>query len=374
MLQSSDFVDISGYRVPSINICSTGSVELRYAYRSGPLPFPPNTRGFLYYHRPGNLPPGCGELRFRLTADNDPTKFLEGTDLIGYDATPWSISFSTLIIGRYAPIRKHLVHYNLIPQSVVTSVEKLREARAMMKTSPRELYYLEQPFMFDMETHHLNFRAITATQVRTMSLRQFFVDFREQAFLLAYKGRLLLRFERSKLLDHAETNTVVLRVLKILDPIKFNIPGYDAYIPLPQAGGLLLMRKSSRVGVRSWDLDDETDPVSLALRILPSDSTKKTPTLNPKHLKPSDFVDLSGSKHHPRFPTNYMFYAGTLQNPIAFPSNTRGFMYYYRDPALPPTSGEIRFRLTSGSDPATFRDGSDLQNPTGATWSSQHWG
>jgi hypothetical protein len=43
-----------------------------------------------------------------------------------------------------------------------------------------------------------------------------------------------------------------------------------------------------------------------------------------------------------------------------FPPNTHGFLYYHSDPTLPPLAGQLRLRLTSSNDPASFKEGKDL--------------
>lgn len=54
-----------------------------------------------------------------------------------------------------------------------------------------------------------------------------------------------------------------------------------------------------------------------------------------------------------------------------FPQNTKGFFYYnVPPPHSPPTMGDLRFRITSSSDPSSFNDGSDLIHGLGHTpWS-----
>jgi hypothetical protein len=54
----------------------------------------------------------------------------------------------------------------------------------------------------------------------------------------------LARFERSTLPDHKGTRTVVLRFLKIITPVKCDIPLYDGYICCPKEGDLY--RRNSR--------------------------------------------------------------------------------------------------------------------------------
>jgi hypothetical protein len=80
-------------------------------------------------------------------------------------------------------------------------------------------------------------------------------------------GDILLRFERSALPEHAGANFLVLRVLKIMEPIKVTIPGYDMRYPLPEEGSLLKTYSRYRLKVWSVDLDDPPKGLE-ALRLL----------------------------------------------------------------------------------------------------------
>ena len=113
-------------------------------------------------------------------------------------------------------------------------------------------------------------------------------------------------------------------------------------------------------------------------------SHRKVRTLDPAKLTPNDYVDL-GAKSRPsvQFITqsntpdsisgllvdNCGFQLNTyVFQDARFPPNTAGFLYYHRPPFCPPLAGEIRFRITSSSDPASFAVGSDLFTPLGLPW------
>jgi hypothetical protein len=53
-----------------------------------------------------------------------------------------------------------------------------------------------------------------------------------------FEGSVLVRFERSTLPEHEGTRTIVLRVLKIITPVKCVIPDYDGYLCCPKEGEL----------------------------------------------------------------------------------------------------------------------------------------
>ena len=52
-----------------------------------------------------------------------------------------------------------------------------------------------------------------------------------------------------------------------------------------------------------------------------------------------------------------------------YPPDTNGFLYYTTPPDRPRIAGELRFRVTSSDDPASFANGSDLLRMNGQLWS-----
>jgi hypothetical protein len=54
---------------------------------------------------------------------------------------------------------------------------------------------------------------------------------------------------------------------------------------------------------------------------------------------------------------------------LSYPPDTKAFLYYYTSPEKPRLAGELRFRVTSSDDPASFESGSDLMKINGQVWS-----
>ena len=55
--------------------------------------------------------------------------------------------------------------------------------------------------------------------------------------------------------------------------------------------------------------------------------------------------------------------------PPSYPPNTSAFLYYFRSPEKPRISGELRLRVASNNDFASFESGSDLLSLNGRPWS-----
>jgi len=54
------------------------------------IPYPPDTKAFLYYSMSPEKPRIAGNLRFRVTSSDDPSSFESGSDLLLVDGQPWS--------------------------------------------------------------------------------------------------------------------------------------------------------------------------------------------------------------------------------------------------------------------------------------------
>jgi len=54
---------------------------------------------------------------------------------------------------------------------------------------------------------------------------------------------------------------------------------------------------------------------------------------------------------------------------MRYPPDTKAFLYYFTPPEKPRIAGELRLRVTSSDDPASFQSGSDLLIPNGQPWS-----
>jgi hypothetical protein len=53
---------------------------------------------------------------------------------------------------------------------------------------------------------------------------------------------------------------------------------------------------------------------------------------------------------------------------LTYPPDTEGFLYYFTSPQRPRITGELRFRVASSDDLASFESGSDLLKRNGQLW------
>ncbi|KAJ7485137.1 hypothetical protein B0H11DRAFT_1806473 [Mycena galericulata] len=90
-------------------------------------------------------------------------------------------------------------------------------------------------------------------------------------------------------------------------------------------------------------------------------------TLNPAHFHHNDYISLSHWRWPtvsfvPRLPGSAFCLRFSKKDgeSLRFPPFTRGFLYYYAPPHLPPMARGVRFRITPGSHTSTFPLGFDL--------------
>ena len=236
------------------------------------LPYPPDTNAFLYYFMPRGKPSIAGELRLRLTSSGDPASFESGSDLLGTNGQPWSRPLPYLP-RYYLPLYEKLREEELVSDGLDRVLSTL-PSKFPSYRAPHRLYTLDDTFIIDFSCNRLYFHVITEKGFETMLFIRTFRDRRKicngapytgehtnRHLLLLYDyshefiGSALARFERSTLLEHEGTRTVVLRFLKIITPVKCVIPLYDGYICCPKEGELYQKKSGLKACQKVWSVD-----------------------------------------------------------------------------------------------------------------------
>ncbi|KAI0265330.1 hypothetical protein BC834DRAFT_181430 [Gloeopeniophorella convolvens] len=147
-------------------------------------------------------------------------------------------------------------------------------------------------------------------------------------------------------------------------------------IPLPQTWSLPRARPSIYLPSRPTSTSHLPSPSSPSSHPPEFFIRKQINTLDPNRLQPSDFIDLSnrstaaiwtvprGSYEVPKIALRYELEGRNSKLP--FPSGTRGFLYYLRDPELA-EGGQVRFRIVATPEGA-FEAGQDLLLRNGMPW------
>ncbi|KAF5342646.1 hypothetical protein D9611_002026 [Ephemerocybe angulata] len=119
-LNMSHIIDLQGVIQPWVSFAPAAWTRLCYSVPS--TPFPPHSRGFLYYHSRPGLPPGAGEIRLRVVdpglaeSHSAADLFANGRDLLEHNGyKPWRIHMLQLYTTQgYHPIRQLLRAQGLI--------------------------------------------------------------------------------------------------------------------------------------------------------------------------------------------------------------------------------------------------------------------
>lgn len=284
-LTEDDFMRISETTNPRKKIMSGGCYqEFSFHYGSG-KPFPPNTRGFLYYHSPAFMPPTAGEIRFRLTQSSSPKDFYTGSDLLLPNGLPWSLPLVRLAHGLYhraegLPFRQGVL-VELLAQDKLVNTATLNGIAVSLKAAgfgekPQDLptniiHDLDQLVNFSFQIQALSCMFVGENRVSPVRIHSPFVyrsikqghsglirPFSGQCtisltfcFLICADyctGSALCRFEKSPIPWSNGLDTLVLRVMKVVAPIMCTIKDYDGYLPMPKEGELV---KTHRHGAGS---------------------------------------------------------------------------------------------------------------------------
>lgn len=153
------------------------------------IPFPKNTRGFLYYQRPKpGYPDFSGTLRFRVVSGPDSNSFEEGVDLKLPSGAIWEIHLSTIIRN----VRHHGFITKLLEEGLVSTstLEKLQAlSPAILRSSSQILYKLDDPFVAKL--HAVESLVIMSQNgAESGQIMPMFLDSRSAIHTHPYKGML----------------------------------------------------------------------------------------------------------------------------------------------------------------------------------------
>ncbi|KAJ7692127.1 hypothetical protein B0H17DRAFT_547179 [Mycena rosella] len=117
-----------------------------------PVPFPPHSRGFLYYQTDPQAGPLERQRPLRLTPDNSPASFPAGEDLRAPHGLPWQIALSQVASrSLYAPVGAQLV-----TDALVTPAQ-LARCRAAFASHARAIRAPEYTLFRLASTFPINF-------------------------------------------------------------------------------------------------------------------------------------------------------------------------------------------------------------------------
>ncbi|KAF6754583.1 hypothetical protein DFP72DRAFT_1009727, partial [Ephemerocybe angulata] len=238
-LSTKDIVDLNGPCLPSV---SFGVPATKLDCFCTKTPFPPNSRGFFYYHSRPGLPAGTGEIRFRVVDLRSASRsagdlFANGKDLLDHTGhKPWRMHMLQIYSTRnYDPIRRLLLSQGLIDATRDREIEQRVSAAGLKNIGVSTiLETISDTFVIQLPSLALFAAFIHEEFIVPASRVAQNLHWRDRHGIVEgsdarwreYQGSAVVRYELKK----AETNNMfykqkkgevvlVLRILELLDPV-----------------------------------------------------------------------------------------------------------------------------------------------------------
>ncbi|KZP07556.1 hypothetical protein FIBSPDRAFT_939456 [Athelia psychrophila] len=216
------------------------------------------------------MPATAGEIRFRVTHGADPKDFQAGSDLLRSNGLPWSLPLLMLAHGlnrqregfRFTKelLVKSLVRDGLVDPALLDRLTAAVDAGGWASTRAKATKIIHDLDQLHMELQNRSFSCVFVGTRRASPIivTSPFAYEREPKLTrrLAYpfSGSTLCRFEKSPVPLSDGTDTLVLRVVKLITLVMCTIEGYDGYLAAPKEGGLVEVRKQNGRTSKVWTL------------------------------------------------------------------------------------------------------------------------
>jgi hypothetical protein len=149
------------------------------------LPYPPDTKAFLYYYMSHEKPRIAGELRLRVTSSDDAASFESGSDLLRLNGRPWSRPLCSLP-KLYSPLYEKLREEGFVPDDLDRALSTLPSA--LLCGLSQILFTLNDTFIVHFSIG-LYLNAVTEKgMARKMHFPYIFMDRRDTCKAVPYTG------------------------------------------------------------------------------------------------------------------------------------------------------------------------------------------
>jgi hypothetical protein len=123
------------------------------------LPFPADTKAFLYYYAPPERPRIAGEIRLRLATDDSFASFESGSDLLRINGRPWSRPLY-FVSKYYRLLYERLREDRLVPDDLDAALSTFPAKKARYR-QVNILYTLNDPTVVHFNIRSVNFLVVT---------------------------------------------------------------------------------------------------------------------------------------------------------------------------------------------------------------------
>ncbi|KAF8134729.1 hypothetical protein K438DRAFT_1947510 [Mycena galopus ATCC 62051] len=243
LLLPSDRLDLSGRKSVSVSFPkSAKDTEGTFSYETpNPeevTPFPPQSTGFLHYHRDRDAAPLEGSIRFRVTSQRAPLSLHDGYDLLLPSGLPWRITLPQVAYRTNSTtIRDQLLEENLATPEELSQCRDLFGSRRRIRPE-YTLFRLNQEFPVKF-SGWLQLTVVGKT-THMLQLNGMFDNSREGSrSCFPWAGSGLACFVPSISAAHDGRRLVHLRITKIIDPVSSTGKEEGGKVLKPEAGNLL---------------------------------------------------------------------------------------------------------------------------------------
>lgn len=153
------------------------------------IPYPPETKAFLYYSMSPDKPRIAGEIRLRVISSDDPAPFENGSDLLRKDGQPWSRPLYTLS-KQFSPLYEKLREDKLVPDDLDAALSTLPSKDFSLRRG-QLLYTLNDTFIVKFNLRSSTLHVITEQAVESLSFNRLFSEGRhldENGYSTPYTG------------------------------------------------------------------------------------------------------------------------------------------------------------------------------------------
>ncbi|THH13319.1 hypothetical protein EW146_g6894 [Bondarzewia mesenterica] len=276
-LKATDFHDISNSLRPRYAIEDPDSQSLLYTTilyemvamkNDGRFTFPPGTHGFLYYVHPTLME--AGQLRFRITKNDNPSSFAEGKDLTFSSGLPWHMVVRSH--PKYDAFLQLLRKDNLVKDEHSANVPQIEGSNGHISVDLRMprirtrnpiVTSFGQPFAINLRFTAFSIWVSSGKEIRAFQLQHPLK--RHGRMVLRYiSGRMLCCFEPSPLPEHKGKRNVAIRLLKMMEPLQLHPNSAGEITMRPPEEGQLIMQHD-----RVWTYDaNKNNKAGRGLRLL----------------------------------------------------------------------------------------------------------
>jgi hypothetical protein len=168
------------------------SLLYEFTDRSGrwnEIPFPPDTKAFLYYSMSPEKPRIGGGLRLRVTTSDDPESFESGSDLLRKDGLPWSRPLYALS-KQFFPLYEKLREDQLVSDDLDAVLSAL-PSKDISHRRGHVLYTFNDTFIVKFNGRSSTLHVITEQGVESSSFNRLFSEGRrvdEIGYVTPYTG------------------------------------------------------------------------------------------------------------------------------------------------------------------------------------------